>query len=112
MRKESLGFAPRLMLAVFGLGLGGIALGQTINEFAVPTDKGSPYVIVTGPDGALWFTEYLGNKIGRITTAGEVEEFAIPTTDGGAWGITAGPDGALWLRNSTPIRLAGLPRTA
>ena len=25
-------------------------------------------VIEAGPDGALWFTEFYGNKIGRITT--------------------------------------------
>jgi streptogramin lyase len=25
-------------------------------------------VVKPGPDGALWFTEYYGNKIGRITT--------------------------------------------
>jgi streptogramin lyase len=25
-------------------------------------------VIAPGSDGALWFTEYYGNKIGRITT--------------------------------------------
>jgi len=49
-----------------------------------------------GPDGALWFTEYAGNKIGRITTSGAITEYAIPTPSAGALGITTGPDGALW----------------
>ncbi len=49
-----------------------------------------------GSDGALWFTVYLGNKIGRITTAGAFTEFTVPTANSRPNGITAGPDGALW----------------
>ena len=29
----------------------------------------APAGIAVGPDGALWFTNYFGNSIGRITTA-------------------------------------------
>jgi len=29
---------------------------------------GEPTAVTRGPDGALWFTEYTGNKIARITT--------------------------------------------
>jgi virginiamycin B lyase len=49
-----------------------------------------------GPDGALWFTEAVGNKIGRISTAGLVTEYAVTTAASSPQGITAGPDGALW----------------
>ena len=35
--------------------------------------------IAAGPDGNLWFTEFAGNKIGRITTRRVVTEFPIPT---------------------------------
>src|SRR5262249_50433456 len=59
-------------------------------EFAVT----GPLGITTGPDGALWFTEGIAGKIGRITTTGTVTEFAAPTAKGGE--ITTGPDGALW----------------
>ena len=62
-----------------------------------------PHRIVTGPDGALWFTMKGGqcetgggSKIGRITTDGQLTEFTIPTEPGYPGGITAGPDGALW----------------
>jgi len=34
--------------------------------------------IAVGPD-ALWFTEELGNKIGRITVAGAFTEYIVPT---------------------------------
>jgi eukaryotic-like serine/threonine-protein kinase len=41
----------------------------TITEFPVPTASSSPSGITAGPDGNLWFTEYDGNKIGRITSS-------------------------------------------
>ncbi len=68
----------------------------TINEFAVPTTVSGLFGIAAGPDGALWFTETGGNKIGRITTAGAITEFPISTAGSYPAGITAGPDGALW----------------
>ena len=45
-----------------------------------PHVHSGPSGITAGPDGALWFTEPDGNKIGRITTAGVVTEFTVPTT--------------------------------
>ena len=67
----------------------------TIQEFGGPT--AIPGSIVTGADGALWFTEGLPvAKIGRITTAGMVTEFPLPDPGSSPNGITAGPDGALW----------------
>jgi hypothetical protein len=67
-----------------------------ITEYPIPTAAAGPAGIAAGPDGALWFTEFFGNKIGRITTGGSVSEFPIPTADSRPNGIVAGPDGALW----------------
>jgi streptogramin lyase len=36
---------------------------------------GRPSEIVAGPDGALWFTNYGQDSIGRITTGGKVSLF-------------------------------------
>ncbi len=56
-----------------------------------------PRGIAAGPDGNLWFTEKVGNRIGRITTAGVVTEFSTGiTASSGPFGIAAGPDGNLW----------------
>jgi virginiamycin B lyase len=49
---------------------------------------------VTGPDGALWFTEWTGNNIGCITTTGAITEYPLPTVNSGPAGITAGSNGA------------------
>jgi virginiamycin B lyase len=52
--------------------------------------------ITTGPDGALWFTETVAGRIGRITTAGIISEYALANSNSYPFGITTGPDGALW----------------
>jgi uncharacterized repeat protein (TIGR01451 family) len=82
-----------------------IASAQTppITWYPVPTTGGDPLGLTVGPDGALWFTEFYGNKIGRITTSGVITEFPIqsypygaPQSSNGPYLIVAGPDGALW----------------
>ena len=67
-----------------------------ITEYPTPTTSSQPQGIVTGPDGALWFTESSSSKIGRITTAESFSEYTIPTGASSPFGIAAGPDGALW----------------
>jgi virginiamycin B lyase len=52
--------------------------------------------IAAGPDGALWFTQSRGRKIGRITTGGAITEYDLPPPSGAPGSITTGPDGALW----------------
>ncbi|MCU0291058.1 MAG: hypothetical protein MUF10_03585, partial [Thermoanaerobaculaceae bacterium] len=66
-----------------------------ITEHAAGMTPGSqPQGITTGPDGALWFAEWKGNRIGRITTSGAVTEYAAGITPGATVEcIAAGPDG-------------------
>ncbi len=74
----------------------GESLTGTITEYGVPTSGSLPQGITAGPDGALWFAEQNGNKIGRITMSGAITEYSVPTSSSRPLGITAGPDGALW----------------
>ena len=69
---------------------------NSITQYPVRTIGSAPLGITSGPDGALWFTEYSGNQIGRITTAGVITEYLVPTAYSDPYGITLGPDGALW----------------
>jgi streptogramin lyase len=78
-----------------------VSAAPPIIEYAVPTANAGPQGIVAGPDGNLWFTEFNGNKIGRITTEGVITEFPIPTPNSGPRGITAGPDGNLWFTETS-----------
>ena len=70
------------------------ALPCTDPAFVPPLDQ-----IVTGPDGALWFTQPRDNKIGRITTAGVLDPpagYTLPVPNSQPEAITVGPDGNLW----------------
>jgi streptogramin lyase len=73
-----------------------------ITEYSTGLTAGSNLrEIAAGPDGALWFTENSGNRIGRITTAGVITEFSTGMTAGSyPYGIAAGPDGALWFADA------------
>ncbi len=76
--------------------LAGVARGQVITEFPVPSAFGGALGITAGFDGNLWFTEQSANKIGRITTAGVITEFPLPVAGTQPARIITGPDGGLW----------------
>ena len=68
----------------------------SVTEFPIPdTITPRPEGITRGPDGNLWFTETLADRIGRITPAGVVTQFSLPFGSQPAE-ITAGADGNLW----------------
>lgn len=71
---------------------------SAITEFSWGvTASSSPHSIVAGPDGNVWFTEGMGNRIGRITPTGEITEFSAGLTPNSyPDSITNGPDGNLW----------------
>jgi virginiamycin B lyase len=56
----------------------------------------SPGKIVSGPDGALWFTDSRGDRIVRFSPGGEVTSFPTPRADSNPSDIALGPDGNLW----------------
>jgi virginiamycin B lyase len=76
-----------------------------VGVYSIPTYFSTPIAITTGSDGALWFTESTGCKVGRITTPGYITEFPL-TQVGCSYWITAGPDGALWLTADGIARMA------
>lgn len=85
-------------------------------EFPVPTASGEPYGIAVGPDGAIWFTELTGNKIGRIPTTATaanpgITEYTVPTMNAHPWGIAAGGDQALWFTECTGNQIGRIPTT-
>jgi len=71
-----------------------------VQAFPVPTAGSDLSNIAAGPDGALWFTEQGGNKVGRITTSGQIAEYPIPdnaigVSDAGPTSIVSS-GGAMW----------------
>ncbi len=62
----------------------------------MPISGSAPAGIAARPDENLWFTEFAGNRIGRITPGGAVTEFPLPSPGSGPAEIAAGPDDNLW----------------
>lgn len=69
-----------------------------ITNYTASTISG-PGGIVSGPDGALWFTNDGNNSIGRITVGGKVTNYTASSISDPV-GIAVGADGALWFTNS------------
>jgi virginiamycin B lyase len=44
----------------------------------LPDKQGHPSRIVAGPDGDLWFSEEVGDRIGRLSPGGQIKEFTLP----------------------------------
>jgi len=80
-----------------------LAQTPTFAEYAVATARSQPYAITSGPDKALWFTEQIGSKIGRMTTNGVLTEYPLPAGVTTPQSIVAGPDGALWFTVSQKV---------
>jgi len=88
--------------------IGRITTTGVFTEYALPSihpipgnpyeRPGEPYLIVAGPDGAMWFTD--GIAIGRITTAGVATIYSVEFR--GPTDIVVGPDGALWFTSGNP----------
>lgn len=67
----------------------------TIKSFVIPTAKCGLVAVIEGYDGAIWFTEYQSEKIGRMTPNGVItNEYATPKMN--PVNMVKGPDGALW----------------
>jgi virginiamycin B lyase len=70
-----------------------------VTEFPLPRPcpppRCSPHEITAGPDDAMWFTEVLGNRIGRVSFSGEITDFDLPHARSAPNVITRGPAGTL-----------------
>lgn len=78
-----------------------------VQTFAIPTVGSVPIYIKAGPDNNMWFTELVGNKIGRITPDGTITEFAIPTPNSRPIAIIPEPNGgkAMWFTEEAGNRI-------
>src|SRR6266404_5075702 len=111
VREVQMGRRNQILLGSIVLGLG-IALASrgaapatevselkvTIREWDVPTKGAHPHDPAVGPDGALWFTEQMANKLGRLDPAtGTFKEFPlIEGKNSGPHGLVADKDGNIW----------------
>jgi virginiamycin B lyase len=73
-------------------------LQVTIREWDVPTKGAHPHDPAVGPDGALWFTEQMTNKLGRLDpNTGEFKEYPLTEDkNSGPHGLVADHEGNIW----------------
>lgn len=88
-------------------------LKVTIMEWAVPTKGAHPHDPAVGADGALWFTEQMTNKIGRLDPkSGAFKEYALKVEDSGPHGLVADREGNIWFTGNFKGYIGKLdPRT-
>src|SRR6266576_2423926 len=65
-------------------------------EFPLPNPNSGPTTVSIANDGTLWFTESMGNRMGRITAAGVITEFDIPTPNSQPRATALSTDGNVW----------------
>jgi virginiamycin B lyase len=112
--------------AMLALGLGarlgsrgtaaGTEVGElkvTIREWDVPTKGAHPHDPAVGGDGALWFTEQLQNKLGRVDPkTGLFKEYSLKIEDSGPHGLVADASGNIWFTGNGKGYIGKLdPRT-
>ena len=75
----------------------------TFAKYSIPTARSGANRIVTGPDGALWFTEQGAAKLGRVTTTGSFKE--IQMVSGTAPSHVASAYGQLWVTDANLFQI-------
>jgi streptogramin lyase/plastocyanin len=81
-----------------------------IIEYATPTPGTDGTAVgvdslVMDATGAIWFTERVANRIGRLDPSGVIREFPLPTKDGYVLGIDLDHQGNLWFAERHGNRL-------
>jgi virginiamycin B lyase len=72
-------------------------LKVAINEYQVPTANARPHDPAAAPDGGLWFTEQMANKLGRLDPdTGKFKEYPLKTPNSGPHGLVADAQGDIW----------------
>ena len=78
----------------------------------LPDRASSPTTIALAPDGAVWFTESTGNRIGRMNPDGTgLKEFALANPGSAPRIIALGSDGNMWFSEHTGNRIGRIRAT-
>jgi virginiamycin B lyase len=68
-----------------------------IREWDVPTPNSRPHDPAFAPDGSLWYTGQVANKLGRLDPrTGEIREYTLRTSNSGPHGLVADREGNIW----------------
>ena len=69
----------------------------SFKEWPVPTPGSRPHDPLATPDGAIWYSGNMSNKIGRLDPAtGIIKEYPLKTPFSGPHGLTYDKNGDIW----------------
>jgi virginiamycin B lyase len=69
----------------------------SFHEWQVPTLGSRPHDPLATPDGAIWYTGQMANKLGRLDpSTGAFKEYLLKTPFSGPHGLTEDKDGNIW----------------
>jgi virginiamycin B lyase len=86
-----------LILLALSAAFGADSANVTIKEWDVPTPHSRPHDPAVAPDGSLWYTGQMANKLGRFDPkTGQFREFPLKTPESGPHGLVADRDGNIW----------------
>lgn len=82
--------------------IGSLVVTSTVDylftKYESPTPDSQPYDLVYDGNGAIWFTQYAGNKLAKFTIATEsFEEFPLPTAESQPTGLALDQTGVIWV---------------
>jgi len=95
---KPLGYAAVTLLAAVAIAAlaAGVSAQAVPIEWSVPTSSSQPTNLAADSFGNVWFTEYTGNKIGRVNPNGVFQEFDVPTASSQPWGIFVDSTNRVW----------------
>jgi virginiamycin B lyase len=77
-----------------------------VEHFELETLAAMPIYLHAGPQGGMWGTELLGNKILHIDEEDTLREYAIPTRNSRPIAIALGPDDHMWFSEEAGRKVA------
>lgn len=88
---------PFVVAILFAASASAANLDVAIHEYDVPTAKSRPHDPAVAPDGSLWYTGQLANKLGRLDPkTGQFKEYPLKTPNSGPHGLVTDRDGNIW----------------
>jgi virginiamycin B lyase len=89
-------FVSLILVSVAAFAIVG-SLNVSIKEYEVPTPHARPHDPAVAPDGALWVTLQMANRLGRLDpTSGKFREYPLKTPDSGPHGLVSDQNGSIW----------------
>jgi len=98
-----------LLLALTGICLAASVHAQDFQEIEIHPSGSGPVGITVGPDGNIWFTEFLAGNVARMAIGGATP-VSFPA-GGNPQFIAAGSDGNLWFTEQTTYRIGRMTPT-